>query len=290
MHTANRRNNAAPGGLHASHIITAFRPAVCRSVPVHAARRGAKRIRHARRGCDSKRRHCRRCASRRYAAPNRIGNPAEIPDGIGGKDAWSGITTRSMKGIYQTEDLSAFAGIEIIAEAPNKTFTKITFPRGIAVREVCDGKSAWVEDPRGGVHQFTGAALESRLRQASFANTGETLLLTLTGRLLGTAQVGAHSTYVMEFSPAKNITSKVYFDVASGLAVRADDTLHRDQGDYTVQTYMDDYRPVDGAYYPFRIRHVEQGNVFTVRITQVKNNPPVDDSVFLKTDSATVAQ
>jgi outer membrane lipoprotein-sorting protein len=209
---------------------------------------------------------------------------------IGGKGAWSGITTRSMKGIYQTEDLSAFAGIEIIAEAPNKTFTKITFPRGIIVREVCDGKAAWVEDPRGGVHQFTGASLESRLRQASFANTGETLLLTLTGRVLGTAQVGAHSTYVMEFSPAKNITSKVYFDVASGLAVRADDTLHRDQGDYTVQTYMDDYRPVDGAYYPFRIRHVEQGNVFTVRITQVKNNPPVDDSVFQKTDSAIAAQ
>jgi outer membrane lipoprotein-sorting protein len=209
---------------------------------------------------------------------------------IGGKDAWSGITTRSMKGIYQTEDLSAFAGIEIIAEAPNKTFTKIIFPRGIIVREVCDGKAAWVEDPRGGVHQFTGASLESRLRQASFANTGETLLLTLTGRVLGTAQVGAHSTYVMEFSPAKNITSKVYFDVASGLAVRADDTLHRDQGDYTVQTYMDDYRPVDGAYYPFRIRHVEQGNVFTVRITQVKNNPPVDDSVFQKTDSAIAAQ
>jgi outer membrane lipoprotein-sorting protein len=209
---------------------------------------------------------------------------------IGGKGAWSGITTRSMKGIYQTEDLSAFAGIEIIAEAPNKTFTKITFPRGIIVREVCDGKAAWVEDPRGGVHQFTGASLESRLRQASFANTGETLLLTLTGRVLGTAQVGAHSTYVMEFSPAKNITSKVYFDVASGLAVRADDTLHRDQGDYTVQTYMDDYRPVDGAYYPFRIRHVEQGNVFTVRITQVRNNPPVDDSVFQKTGSAIAAQ
>jgi len=57
-----------------------------------------------------------------------------------------------------------------------------------------------------------------------------------------------------------------------------------------VQTYMDDYRPVDGAYYPFRIRHVEQGNVFTVRITQVKNNPPVDDSVFQKTDSAIAAQ
>jgi outer membrane lipoprotein-sorting protein len=209
---------------------------------------------------------------------------------IGGKDAWSGITTRSMKGIYQTEDLSGFAGIEIITKAPNESIAKISFPRGAVVREVCDGKAAWVEDPRGGVHQFTGAALESRLRQAIFSNTGEALLMTLTGRVLGTTQVGAHSTYVMEFSPAKKITSKVYFDVASGLAVRADDTIHRDEGDYTVQTYMDDYRPVDGAYYPFRIRHVEQGNVFTVRITQVKNNPPVDDSLFLKTDSPTGAQ
>jgi outer membrane lipoprotein-sorting protein len=209
---------------------------------------------------------------------------------IGGKDAWSGITTRSMKGIYQTEDLSGFAGIEIVTKSPDKSFTKITFPRGAVVREVCDGKAAWLEDPRGGVHQFTGAALESRLRQAVFSNTGEALLMTLTGRVLGTAQVGAHSTYVMEFSPAKKITSKVYFDVASGLAVRADDTIHRDEGDYTVQTYMDDYRPVDGAYCPFRIRHVEQGNVFTVRITQVKSNPPVDDSVFLKTDSPTGAQ
>jgi outer membrane lipoprotein-sorting protein len=278
MHTANRPINAAPGGPHAPQTFAARRPVSSSLAHLHVELRGTNGIRRARRGCD------------RTPLPTALEILQKYQAAIGGKDAWSGITTRSMKGIYQTEDLSAFAGIEIIAEAPNKTFTKITFPRGIIVREVCDGKAAWVEDPRGGVHQFTGASLESRLRQASFANTGETLLLTLTGRVLGTAQVGAHSTYVMEFSPAKNITSKVYFDVASGLAVRADDTLHRDQGDYTVQTYMDDYRPVDGAYYPFRIRHVEQGNVFTVRITQVKNNPPVDDSVFQKTDSAIAAQ
>ena len=57
-------------------------------------------------------------------------------------------------------------------------------------------------------------------------------------------------------------------------------------GDYMVQTFTDDYRPVDGAYFPFRIRQVEKGNIFTVRITQIKNNPRVDDSVFLKTESA----
>jgi outer membrane lipoprotein-sorting protein len=206
---------------------------------------------------------------------------------IGGREVWSGFTTRTMKGIYQPEDLSGFAGIEIISKAPNKKFMKTTFPNGLALREVCDGKSAWIEDPRGGMHEFTGAALESRLRLANFNNTSAGMLMMLTGKVVGTAQVGAHSTYVIEFGADKKVTSKVYFDVDSGLAVRADDTIHRENGDYTVQTFTDDYRLVDGAYFPFRIRHVEPGNVFTVRITQLKNNPPVDDSVFLKTEGAT---
>jgi outer membrane lipoprotein-sorting protein len=205
---------------------------------------------------------------------------------VGGREVWSGFSTRTMKGIYQPEDLSGFAAIEIISKAPNKRFMKTTFPNGLAVREICDGKSAWIEDPRGGIHEFTGAALESRLRLANFNHTSAALLMTLTGRVVGTAQVGTHATYVMEFGLEKNVTSKIYFDAESGLPVRADDMVHRDGGDYLVQTFTDDYRVVDGAYFPFRIRHVEPGNVFTVRLTQIKNNPPVDDSVFLKTDSA----
>lgn len=205
---------------------------------------------------------------------------------IGGHEVWTRFTTRTMKGIYQPEDLSGFAAVEIITKAPDKKFMKTTFPNGLALREVCDGKSAWIEDPRGGMHDFIGAALESRLRLAKFNHTSASMLLALTGRVIGTAQVGTHSTYVVEFAPDKKVTSKVYFDAESGFPVRVDDTIHRDDGDYTVQTFTDDYRPVDGAYFPFRIRHVEKGNIFTVRITQIKNNAPVDDSVFLKTESA----
>lgn len=205
---------------------------------------------------------------------------------IGGREVWSGFATRTMKGIYQPEDLSGFAGIEIISKAPNKRYIKTTFPNGLALREVCDGKSAWIEDPRGGMHEFTGAALESRLRLPNFNTTSAAALMMWSGRVTGTAQVGTHSTYVVEFAPDKKITSKIYFDEESGFAVRADDTIHREEGDYMVQTFTDDYREVDGAYFPFRIKHVEKGNVFTVRITQIKNNPPVDDSVFLKTEGA----
>jgi outer membrane lipoprotein-sorting protein len=204
----------------------------------------------------------------------------------GGRGVWSNFTTRYMKGIYQTEDASGFAAIEIFSKSPNKTLFKITFANGLVLREVCDGKAAWIEDPVGGTHMITGAGLESRIRHANFNDRTDSLLLAITGRVLGTEKVGTHSAYVVEFSPEKKLLSKIYFDTESGFAVRADDTFHRDDDDYKVETYVDDYRPVDGAYFPYRIRHVEKGNVFTIRITQVKNNVPVDDSMFFKPASA----
>jgi outer membrane lipoprotein-sorting protein len=204
----------------------------------------------------------------------------------GGHSVWSSFTTRYLKGIYQTEDASGFAAIEIFSKAPNKSLSKITFSNGVVLRQVCDGKAAWIEDPSGGMHEITGAALESRIRQSNFNDRTDALLMAVTGKVLGTEKVGAHTAYVLEFSPQKKLTSKIYFDAESGFPVRTDDMLHREDGDYKVETYLDDYRAVDGAYFAFRMRHVEKGNVFTLRLTQLKNNVAVDDSMFLKPASA----
>jgi hypothetical protein len=204
----------------------------------------------------------------------------------GGHAVWSGFTTRYLKGIYQTEDASGFAAIEIFSKAPNKTLFKITFSNGVVIREVCDGKIAWIEDPAGGMHEITGAALESRIRQSNFNDRADALLMAVTGHVLGTEKVGAHTAYVVEFTPQKKLTSKIYFDTESGFPVRTDDTLRLDGSDYRVENYLDDYRTVDGAYFAFRIRHVEKGNVFTLRLTQIKNNVPVDETMFLKPASA----
>jgi len=204
----------------------------------------------------------------------------------GGHDVWSSFHSRSMRGVYQTEDGSGFAGIEVLNKEPNKSLSKITLSNGLVIREICDGKSAWIEDPRGGMHSITGAALASRIRRSNFNDRATMLLMAITGHVTGTEKVGAHNTYVMEFSAEKNIASKLYFDTESGLVVRADDVIHTEEGEYKVETYMDDYRQVDGAYFPFRMRHVEKGSVFTVRMTQIKNNVQIDDTVFLKPESA----
>ncbi|HUL15256.1 MAG TPA: hypothetical protein VLV88_04610 [Terriglobales bacterium] len=204
----------------------------------------------------------------------------------GGEAAWQKMTTRSMKGIYQTQDDSSFFGIEILQKAPNKSVYLYKFPNDIVVRDVCDGKSAWLEDPRGGYHAYAGAALASRLKQSEFSDRAKILLLEATGKLLGTEKVGAHTVYVIEFSPDKDETSKVFFDTESGLEVRNEDTYATPDGPYKVAIDMEDYRDVDGVKLPFRLRRTEKGAVFNIRLTQVKFNSPVDETEFVKPESA----
>src|SRR5215470_10541657 len=87
---------------------------------------------------------------------------------VGGPDAWKSVNTRLMKGVYQSEDSSAFVAIEIYQKSPDKTLYKMKLPQDIVLRDVCDGKSAWVEDPRGGYHEYTGAMLASRVKRSQF--------------------------------------------------------------------------------------------------------------------------
>lgn len=204
----------------------------------------------------------------------------------GSGEAWKKVSSLSMRGIYQTQDSSEFIGVEILEKAPDKSLYKLKFPNDIVVRDVSDGKTAWIEDPRGSYHEYKGAALASRLRRASLADHSKAILLAATGKVLGMDKVGLHSVYVVEYSSAKEVTSRLFFDADTGFVVRNEDTISTPEGPYTVQLDMEDYRDIDGLKIPFRMHRVEKGAVFNIRVTQVKLNPVIDDALFAKPESA----
>jgi len=211
---------------------------------------------------------------------------ARAEKSMGGSEAWKTTNTVMMKGVLQTEDASAFVAIEIYKKAPDKSLLKMKLPQDQEMREVCDGKAAWLEDPRGGYHEFKGAELESRLRRSQFSEQSKMILLAATGKVLGADKIGLHSVYVVEYSSHKNETTKLYFDAESGLALRSEETLARPDGTFTTRLDMDDYRAVDGMMVPFRMKRTEKGAVIKIRLTQVKNNLPIDDDMFVKPASA----
>jgi zinc protease len=86
--------------------------------------------------------------------------------------------------------------------------------------------------------------------------------------------------------PEKNLVSRLYFDVESGYVVHTEDVYAGPNGPYTLKVDLDDYREVDGLKFPFRMKRAEKGAVLNIRLTQVKINVPIDDSVFLKPESS----
>lgn len=231
-------------------------------------------------------------------APENGANPAakadaEVPSlkeilaradkAMGGSEAWKNANTIMMKGVLQSEDSSAFVAIEIYKKAPDKSLMKMKLPQDMEMREVCDGKSAWMEDPRGGYHEYKGAELESRIRRSQFSEQSRMILLAATGKVLGIEKIGLNTVYVVEYSSQKNQTTKLYFDAESGLPIRSEET---DEGQFTVKLDMGDYRSVDGMMFPFRMKRTEKGSVIKIRLTQVKDNLPIDDEMFAKPSSA----
>lgn len=211
---------------------------------------------------------------------------SQSDDAIGGLAAWNKTTTRRLKGLYQSEDASVFVSVEILQKSPNKSLTKISLPNGLVLREVCDGQNAWIENSVGQYHPITGAALTSRLRVADFQDRAKLTQVASTGKVTGIQKVGAHDAYVLEFSPGKNLISRLYIDVDSKLVVRTEDVATTPDGPYTLRIDLDDYRDVDGLKIPFRMKRIEKGAIVNIRLTQVILNPPLDDSVFLKPDFA----
>ena len=207
-------------------------------------------------------------------------------EALGGREAWMRSKSRRMKGLFQSEDSSTFVAIEVLQKLPNKSLTKLTLPNGVVIREVCDGKEVWIEDARGGYHQFAGPAQVFRLKQAALLANMTTFDEAANGKLIGVQKVGAHTTYVVEFAENKNLTSRLYFDQDTWLVARTEDVFTTADGPYTVRMDLEDYRDVDGLKFPFRIKRMEKGAVTTVRLTQISVNPEIDDTVFLKPETA----
>jgi hypothetical protein len=75
---------------------------------------------------------------------------------------------------------------------------------------------------------------------------------------------------------------RLYFDQKSGLLVRAVRYAETPVGRNPTQIDYADYRDVEGVKIPFRWTLSRPNGRFTIQITDVKNNVPVDDARFTK--------
>jgi len=87
---------------------------------------------------------------------------------------------------------------------------------------------------------------------------------------------------VVEAISSDSTVRHMYFDVSSGLLVENVEETTTLQGRDTVQSFLEDYREVEGVKQPYTVRQIHGKITFIVRLTEVKLDQPIDDSKFAK--------
>ena len=87
---------------------------------------------------------------------------------------------------------------------------------------------------------------------------------------------------MIEATPAEGPPEKLYFDVNTGLLVRHDAEVESPQGKLLMESYLEDYKVVDGVKIAHTMKSVNPAMTIVIKISEVKNNVEIDDAKFGK--------
>jgi hypothetical protein len=201
---------------------------------------------------------------------------------VGGRQAFEKITSRVTTGTFEISSMGLKGEIEIYAKAPNKSLTIQNLAGVGEIRDGYDGKIAWSQNPMMGLREKSGAELAAIARASDIHAPIKTRQLYSKLELKGKEKVGNRETYVILATPAEGAPVKMYFDTQTGLMARTDTDLDTPQGQFRIETTVDDYREVDGVKIAFTMRQDSSVASAVIKLTEVKHNVAIDDAKFNK--------
>ena len=143
--------------------------------------------------------------------------------------------------------------------------------------------AAAAESPQNGLKEKQGEELARARRESEFHGELHRKRQFPWMRVKGKERVQNRDVYVIEARPADGGPELLCFDTRSGLMVRREFDAVGESGTTQLQFDFDDYRAVEGVKFPFVTEMPKPEIVqFTLTLTEVKLNAPVEDKVFEK--------
>ena len=201
---------------------------------------------------------------------------------IGGRAANEKFKTRSMKGAFELSPMGIKGTIESYAAAPDKSHTKMNMSGIGEITEGYDGKTSWSLNPLQGNREKTGEELLQTKLTSAFDREINLAKYYSKMEVKAAEKLGEKDVYVVVATPEGLAPETFYFDRQTGLLVRADSTLVSPEGKMPAKTFYEDYREVDGAKMPHKIRVVLPQFEIITTMTEIKNGVAVEDSLFAK--------
>lgn len=201
---------------------------------------------------------------------------------LGGASAIDKITSRVMKGTIDFGGRSL--PIDIYAKDPEKRISLTHMPDGESVTAF-NGREGWLGMMGHPVREMHGSDLDGAAIDANLHLATDLKRMFTQMQVQGTEKIGDHDARVVVGQREGKTPIRLYFDERSGLLVRL--VRYGDTALGWLPTQIDyaDYRETDGVKVPYRWTLARPSGRFTIQVSAMQQNVPVDDTKFVKPEA-----
>jgi hypothetical protein len=198
---------------------------------------------------------------------------------VGGAAAVEKVTSRVMKGTIDFGGKSL--PIDIYSKDPDKRISFTHMPEGDSVTAF-DGHDGWLGTPGRPPREMHGSDLDGASIEADLHLAAHLKAMFSETRVRGTEKVGDRATYVVVGQRQGKPPISLYFDEQTGLLARLVRLGETALGQMPTQIDYADYRDAGGVKIPYRWTLARPSGRFTIQVSEVKENVPVEESKFAK--------
>jgi hypothetical protein len=200
---------------------------------------------------------------------------------VGGAEAVEKISSRVEKGTISFGPQQF--PVDIVAKAPNKRISSVHTPNGDSVTAF-DGHAGWLGNPGGRPpREMDPQEVEAYSFDAALHQPSELKKMFAQFRVRPAAdKIGGHEVLQVIGLNAGKPPMRLFFDKESGLLVRSVRYADTPLGRNPTQVDYADYRAQDGVKVPFQWTVARPSGRFTIQVSDLQQNVPVDDKKFEK--------
>jgi len=198
---------------------------------------------------------------------------------IGGAGAVEKISSRVMKGTITFGDRNI--PIDIYAKEPDKRISITHTPDGDSITAF-DGHEGWLGAAKRPVREMHGPDIDAAAMDADLHFPAHLKEMFTKTEVRGTEKIDDSETVVVVGQREGKPPLRLYFDEKSGLLVRLVRFGETPLGRLPTQIDYADYREAGGVKIPYRWTLARPGGRFTIQVSEVMENVPVDDAKFQK--------
>jgi len=202
---------------------------------------------------------------------------------VGGADAIQKITSRVQKGTLVMGERQATA--EVISKAPNKRVATTITQNGPNVTAY-DGHAGWMSGGNRPPRDMSQQENEAIAFDATFYLPLELKKMFNQLRVRPSDNIGRIAVYQVIGTNPGQPPVRMFFDKVSGLLIRTIRYAETPLGRNPTQVDYAEYRTDSGVKLPFQWTIARPMGRFTIQVSEIQQNVPVDDSKFEKPAAA----